>query len=82
MNREDYSPRNKRAQKINLAVELTPGLKLKNPVMTASGTFGYGTEYPHPFDIQELGAIVCKGTTLKPREGNPLPRVAETPRVC
>ncbi|MFH0941675.1 MAG: dihydroorotate dehydrogenase [Chloroflexota bacterium] len=62
-----------------LLVARTPGLLLKNPVMTASGTFGYGTEYPHPFDIQELGAIVCKGTTLKPREGNPLPRVAETP---
>lgn len=73
---------NKQAPEINLAVEVTAraqGLKLKNPVMTASGTFGYGTEYPHPFDIQELGAIVCKGTTLAPREGNPLPRVAETP---
>jgi len=56
-----------------------PGFKLKNPVMTASGTFGYGTEYPHPFNIQELGAVVCKGTTLLPREGNPQPRVAETP---
>ena len=44
---------------------------LANPVMTASGTFGYGTEYSHLFDIQRLGAIVCKGTTLKPREGNP-----------
>jgi len=47
--------------------------------MTASGTFGYGTEYSHLFDIQKLGAIVCKGTTLKPREGNPQPRLAETP---
>ena len=46
--------------------------------MTASGTFGYGTEYRHLFDIQRLGAIVCKGTTLEPREGNPQPRVAET----
>ena len=46
--------------------------------MTASGTFGYGTEYRHPFDIQRLGAIVCKGTTLEPREGNPQPRIAET----
>lgn len=46
--------------------------------MTASGTFGYGTEYHHLFDIQRLGAIVCKGTTLEPREGNPQPRVAET----
>lgn len=47
--------------------------------MTASGTFGWGTEYEHPFDIQRLGAIVSKGTTLKPREGNPQPRLAETP---
>jgi dihydroorotate dehydrogenase (NAD+) catalytic subunit len=47
--------------------------------MTASGTFGWGTEYSHLFDIQRLGAIVCKGTTLKPREGNPQPRLAETP---
>jgi dihydroorotate dehydrogenase (NAD+) catalytic subunit len=46
--------------------------------MTASGTFGYGTEYSHLFDIQRLGAIVCKGTTLQPREGNPQPRLAET----
>jgi len=53
-------------------------LLLDNPVMTASGTFGYGTEYCHLFDIQRLGAIVCKGTTLTPREGNPQPRLAET----
>ena len=46
--------------------------------MTASGTFGYGTEYSHLFDIQRLGAIVCKATTLKPRNGNPQPRIAET----
>jgi len=46
--------------------------------MTASGTFGYGTEYSQLFDIQELGAIICKGTTLKPREGNPQPRLVET----
>ena len=68
---------------MNLAVQLAPknpcGLLLANPVMTASGTFGYGTEYDHRFDIQSLGAIVCKGTTLEPREGNPLPRIAECP---
>ena len=68
---------------MNLSVQLAPknkhGLSLANPVMTASGTFGYGTEYSHLFDIQKLGAIVCKGTTLKPREGNPQPRLAETP---
>jgi dihydroorotate dehydrogenase (NAD+) catalytic subunit len=46
--------------------------------MTASGTFGYGTEDNHGFDIQKLGAIVCKGTTLEPREGNPQPRLVET----
>jgi dihydroorotate dehydrogenase (NAD+) catalytic subunit len=68
---------------MNLSVQLAPkhkkGLKIANPVMTASGTFGWGTEYEHPFDIEKLGAIVCKGTTLKPREGNPQPRIAETP---
>ena len=46
--------------------------------MTASGTFGYGTENSHLFDVQQLGAIVCKGTTLEPRDGNPQPRLAET----
>ncbi len=67
---------------MNLSTELAPkhqqGLLLANPVMTASGTFGYGTEYSHMFDIQKLGAIVCKGTTLEPRDGNPQPRLAET----
>jgi len=67
---------------MNLAIQLAPrhkqGLILANPVMTASGTFGYGTEYSHLFDIQQLGAIVCKGTTLEPRDGNPQPRLAET----
>lgn len=67
---------------MNLAVQLAPenkkGLKLANPVMTASGTFGYGMEDEHLFDIQKLGAIVCKGTTLEPREGNPQPRIIET----
>lgn len=63
-----------------LAVDIAPsrGLWLKNPVMTASGTFGYGTEHQEFYDIQRLGAIVCKGTTLKPREGNPQPRLWET----
>lgn len=67
---------------MNLSIQLAPknrrGLLLANPVMAASGTFGYGTEYSHVFDIQKLGAIVCKGTTLEPREGNPQPRLAET----
>ncbi|MEE8597930.1 MAG: dihydroorotate dehydrogenase [Dehalococcoidales bacterium] len=67
---------------MNLSIQIAPknqhGLLLTNPVMTASGTFGYGTEDSHMFDIQKLGAIVCKGTTLEPREGNPQPRLAET----
>ncbi len=67
---------------MDLSVQLAPGhpdgLLLTNPVMTASGTFGYGTEPGQAFDIQKLGAIVCKGTTLDPREGNPQPRLAET----
>jgi len=63
---------------IQLAPKHKKGLLLANPVMTAAGTFGYGTEYSQIFDIQKLGAIVCKGTTLEPREGNPQPRLAET----
>ncbi len=66
---------------MNLSVQLAPknehGLLLANPVMTASGTFGYGIEYSHLFDIQRLGAIVCKGTTLEPRDGNVQPRIVE-----
>lgn len=54
-------------------------LELKNPVMTASGTFGYGTEYADFMDISRLGAIIVKGTTLNPRQGNPYPRMTETP---
>lgn len=67
---------------MNLAIELAPsrkrGLPLANPVMTASGTFGYGTEYAKFVDIQKLGAIICKGTTLRARRGNPQPRLVET----
>lgn len=54
-------------------------LELKNPVMTASGTFGYGIEYADLIDISRLGGIFVKGTTIQPREGNPYPRMAETP---
>ena len=54
-------------------------LSLKNPVMTASGTFGYGLEFADFIDLSRLGGIIVKGTTLKPREGNPYPRMAETP---
>jgi len=53
-------------------------LELKNPVMTASGTFGYGTEYSDFIDLKRLGGIFVKGTTLEPREGNAYPRMAET----
>ena len=61
-----------------LAVEL-PGLSLKNPIMPASGCFGFGAEYAKFYDISQLGAIMVKAATLEPREGNPTPRVAETP---
>lgn len=54
-------------------------LMLKNPVMTASGTFGYGEEYAEFIDLNRLGAVVVKGLSLKPREGNPPPRIIETP---
>ncbi|MEW6034883.1 MAG: dihydroorotate dehydrogenase [Chloroflexota bacterium] len=67
---------------MDLQVQLAPrnrrGLLLSNPVMTASGTFGYGMEHAGLVDVQRLGAVVSKGTTLKPREGNPQPRLAET----
>jgi dihydroorotate dehydrogenase (NAD+) catalytic subunit len=66
----------------DLTTQLAPhnqkGLLLKNPIMTASGTFGYGMEYHELIDIQQLGAIICKGTFLNPREGNPQPRLVET----
>lgn len=55
------------------------GLDLKNPIMTASGTFGFGLEFAPYGDLSRLGGIVAKGLSLKPREGNPMPRIAETP---
>lgn len=68
---------------INLSVNLAPnhpsGLWLKNPVLTASGTFGYGTEYAKLVDLERLGGIVSKAITLRPRDGNAQPRIAETP---
>lgn len=63
---------------MNLSVKLGK-LKLKNPVMTASGTFGYGREYSEFIDLNKLGAIVVKGLSLQPKEGNPPPRIVETP---
>src|SRR5262245_21584292 len=63
----------------DLSVDLGRGLVLANPILVASGTFGYGVEYGDVVDIQRLGAICCKGTTLNARIGNPTPRVTETP---
>jgi dihydroorotate dehydrogenase (NAD+) catalytic subunit len=54
-------------------------LYFKNPVLTASGTFGYGSEFDDFFDVDRLGGIILKGTTMEPREGNPYPRMVETP---
>lgn len=64
---------------VNTAINLGRGLVLANPVMTASGTFGYGEEYESLTDLNALGGIIVKGTTLNHREGNPYPRMAETP---
>ncbi len=63
---------------VNLGIQIG-GLEFKNPVITASGTFGYGTEFDDFIDVSRLGAIILKGTTMEPREGNPYPRMAETP---
>lgn len=64
---------------VNETIQLGKGITLKNPVMTASGTFGYGEEYADFIDLTKLGGILVKGTTLNHREGNPYPRMAETP---
>ena len=68
----------KRFKMANLNIDIN-GLSLKNPVLTASGTFGYGTEFQDFIDLGRLGGFIVKGTTLKHREGNPYPRMAETP---
>ena len=68
----------KRFKMANLNIDIN-GLSLKNPVLTASGTFGYGTEFQDFIDLERLGGFIVKGTTLKHREGNPYPRMAETP---
>ncbi len=64
---------------VDLTVDLGRGLVLPNPILVASGTFGYGVEYGEVVDVDRLGGICCKGTTLKPRIGNVTPRVTETP---
>lgn len=69
----------KRLEMANLNTNLFHGLELKNPVLTASGTFGYGIEFQDFIDLNRLGGFIVKGTTLKHREGNPYPRMAETP---
>ena len=67
-------PDNKPDMTVNLA-----GIPLRNPVMTASGTFGYGEEFAEYVDMESIGAFVTKGLSLKPRAGNPTPRIVETP---
>ncbi len=64
--------------KPDMSVEIA-GLKLRNPVMTASGTFGYGQEFAEYVDLERIGAFVTKGLSLKPKAGNPTPRIVETP---
>lgn len=63
---------------VDMSVNIA-GIRLKNPVMTASGTFGFGEEYGEYYDLNRLGAVVVKGLTLRPRKGNPPPRTCETP---
>ena len=65
-------------KKPDLTVEIA-GIKMRNPVMTASGTFGYGEEYSSYLNLERLGAIVTKGLSLSPKAGNPMPRIVETP---
>ncbi|MCK4509618.1 MAG: dihydroorotate dehydrogenase [Desulfuromonadales bacterium] len=67
----------KNVKRPNMGVEIA-GIKLRNPVMPASGTFGYGEEYAPFLDMEKIGAIVTKGLSLKPKAGNPTPRIAET----
>jgi dihydroorotate dehydrogenase (NAD+) catalytic subunit len=62
----------------DLSVEIA-GIRLRNPVMTASGTFGYGKEFADYLDLESIGAIITKGLSLKPKAGNPTPRIVETP---
>ena len=69
---------NKNITMPRMAVEIG-GLTIKNPVMTASGTFGYGEEYSLNVDISHIGAVIVKGISLEPRIGNPPPRIIETP---
>jgi len=65
-------------QRPDMSVELA-GIKMRNPVMTASGTFGYGAEFGDYMNLESIGAMVTKGLSLKPKAGNPTPRIVETP---
>ena len=65
------------APEVDTRVDLA-GIALRNPVLTASGTFGYGTEFAPFLDLREIGGFVAKSLTLEPRVGNPPPRIAET----
>ena len=85
-NDSEFTKRPSMKRKMNLSNTCKPmmavnigGLTLKNPVMTASGTFGYGEEYAPYLDIDRLGAVIVKGISLEPRAGNPPPRIIETP---
>jgi dihydroorotate dehydrogenase (NAD+) catalytic subunit len=76
---EAFDARPKPIEDVALSVDLGRGLVLANPILVASGTFGYGIEYGDVVEVDRLGAICCKGTTLRPRIGNVTPRVTETP---
>jgi len=65
-------------QRPDMSVELA-GIKMRNPVMTASGTFGYGAEFADYLDLESIGAMITKGLSLRPKAGNPTPRIVETP---
>ena len=65
-------------QRPDMSVEVA-GIKMRNPVMTASGTFGYGAEFDDYMDLESIGAMITKGLSLKPKAGNPTPRIVETP---
>jgi len=65
-------------QRPDMSVEVA-GIKMRNPVMTASGTFGYGAEFADYMNLESIGAMITKGLSLKPKAGNPTPRIVETP---
>ncbi|MDE5968008.1 MAG: dihydroorotate dehydrogenase, partial [Muribaculaceae bacterium] len=64
---------------VNLRTHIGGGLEIQNPILTASGTFGYGEEYSSFIDLNRLGGFIVKGTTFEPRQGNDYPRMVETP---